>query len=48
MIVTDYDLAFCNILAVAINKSNFDEVKKLLEQKRACTILKTIKRLLIF
>lgn len=28
---TEY--SFCNILAVAINKSNFDEVKKLLEQK---------------
>ena len=27
------EYSFCNILAVAINKSNFDEVKKLLEQK---------------
>lgn len=33
MIVTDYDLAFCNVLAAAINKSNFDEVKKLWGQK---------------
>lgn len=27
------EYSFCNILAVAINKTNFDEVKKLLEQK---------------
>ena len=33
LFIPSAEYSFCNILAAAINKSNFDEVKKLWEQK---------------
>lgn len=34
LFIPSAEYSFCNILAASINKSNFDEVKKLLEQNK--------------